>query len=264
MTSPVEIATDRDAVEWDDFVRAHPDATGYHEWGWRRVFKRALGHDSVYLIVRECGAIVGSLPLVHIKSPIFGRTLTSLAFLNYGGVVATSETAAEALVNAARALAAELRCHHVELRHKSRRVPELPCRQHKVAMLLALEAGTWERLDRKVRNQIRKAQKSGLTVEQGDHRLLDQFYEVFARNMRDLGTPVYSPRLFAEVLSAFPERAHLHVVRLGSRPVAFKNVTTPLLNIESRSKMAYRYGPASGKASRVVERPTRLSGGGSR
>jgi FemAB-related protein (PEP-CTERM system-associated) len=220
MTSPVEIATDRDAAEWDDFVRAHPDATGYHEWAWRHVFKRALGHDSFYLIARERGGMVGSLPLVHIKSPIFGRTLTSLAFLNYGGLVATSETAAAALVNAARALAAKLRCHHVELRHKSRRVPELPYRQHKVAMLLPLQPGMWDRLDRKVRNQIRKAEKSGLTVEEGDARLLPEFYEVFARNMRDLGTPVYSSRLFAEVLSAFPSRACVRVVRAGSKPVA--------------------------------------------
>jgi FemAB-related protein (PEP-CTERM system-associated) len=87
-------------------------------------------------------------------------------------------------------------------------------------MLLTLDAGLWERLDRKVRNQIRKAQKSALTVERGDHRLLNEFYEVFARNMRDLGTPVYSQRLFAEVLRTFPDRARLHVVRLGSQPIA--------------------------------------------
>ena len=80
-------------------------------------------------------------------------------------------------------------------------VPDLPCRQHKVTMLLPLERGMWERLDRKVRNQIRKAQKSDLTVERGGVELLAEFYAVFARNMRDLGTPVYSPRLFEEVLA---------------------------------------------------------------
>src|SRR5689334_10886050 len=54
------------------------------------------------------------------------------------------------------------------------------------------------------------------------------------------------------------------LVRFGSRPVAFRNVTTSLLNVESRSKMAQRYGPAPGKLRVVVARPTRLSGGGSR
>jgi FemAB-related protein (PEP-CTERM system-associated) len=216
----VSLATDADAPLWDRFVSSHPEASGYHAWAWRRVFKNALGHDSFYFVAREQKRIVGALPLVHINSPIFGRTLTSLAFLNYGGVVADSDRVASAFVTAAGELARRMRCSHVELRHKGRRFPDLPCRQHKVAMLLKLDGPMWDRLDRKVRNQIRKAQKSELTAEQGDRRLLHEFYDVFARNMRDLGTPVYSPRLFAEVLGAFPDRAKVHLVRLGTKPVA--------------------------------------------
>jgi FemAB-related protein (PEP-CTERM system-associated) len=87
-------------------------------------------------------------------------------------------------------------------------------------MLLGIESGMWERLDRKVRNQIRKAQKSNLVATRGGAELLDEFYTVFARNMRDLGTPVYSRRLFEEVLRTFPTRASLHVVRLEGRAVA--------------------------------------------
>jgi FemAB-related protein (PEP-CTERM system-associated) len=50
--------------------------------------------------------------------------------------------------------------------------------------------------------------------------LLDDFYTVFARNMRDLGTPVYSRSLFASMLSTFPGDARVHVVRLHGQPVA--------------------------------------------
>ena len=42
-----------------------------------------------------------------------------------------------------------------------------------------------------MRNQVRKAEKSGLTVAHGGEELLPEFYSVFSRNMRDLGTPVY-------------------------------------------------------------------------
>jgi CelD/BcsL family acetyltransferase involved in cellulose biosynthesis len=38
--------------------------------------------------------------------------------------------------------------------------------------------------------------------------------------MRDLGTPVYSARLFSETLRAFPGRARLYIVRHQGRPVA--------------------------------------------
>jgi FemAB-related protein (PEP-CTERM system-associated) len=209
-----------DAPQWDAYVDAQPDATGYHSWGWQRVFKNAFGHESIYLMARDKGRVVGVLPLVHIKSALFGQSLTSMAFLNYGGVVADSDAAADSLVAAAGAVASRLGCGHVELRHLAKRFPGRPCRQHKVTMLLPLAAGMWERLDRKVRNQVRKAQKSELTVARGGTELLPEFYAVFARNMRDLGTPVYSPRLFEQVVAEFPNRAHVHVVRLGTQPVA--------------------------------------------
>jgi FemAB-related protein (PEP-CTERM system-associated) len=220
VSSDVALASDGDVTAWDAFVSRCPQATGYHEWAWRRVFERAFGHEPIYLIARRHGQVAGILPLVHINSFLFGRTLTSLPFLNYGGVVADADAVAQELLAAAAEMTRRRRCGHVELRHRQRRFPTLPCKQHKVTMLLRIEAELWDRLDRKVRNQIRKAQKSGLVAEQGGAELLKDFYAVFARNMRDLGTPVYSRRLFEEVLEAFPDRARVHVVRLGAMPVA--------------------------------------------
>jgi FemAB-related protein (PEP-CTERM system-associated) len=57
-------------------------------------------------------------------------------------------------------------------------------------------------------------------VVSGREELLDDFYSVFARNMRDLGTPVHSKRLFMTVLAAFGERVVIHVVRLNGQPLA--------------------------------------------
>ncbi len=215
----VATAADRDA--WDAYVRNHPDATGYHVWAWRDVIERTFGHSGFYLIARAGnGDFTGVLPLVEIRSRIFGRTMTSLPFLNYGGVIADSDAAAQALLDFARNLAAARGCRHVELRHFARRFETLPFKQHKVTMRLALAQGIWDRLDRKVRNQIRKAMKSDLMVERGGPNLLPEFYQVFARNMRDLGTPVYTPRLFAEVLRSFPDRARIVIVRLKGAPIA--------------------------------------------
>jgi FemAB-related protein (PEP-CTERM system-associated) len=213
-------ASDDDAARWDDFVAGQTHATGYHEWSWRGVFARAFGHESIYLMALDGGRLAGVLPLVQINSLVFGRTLTSLPFVNYGGVLAASPEAALALQAASASCGRERRCRHVELRHVARQFPELPCKQHKVSMKLTLVPDLWKALDGKVRNQIRKAQKSGLTGERGGVELLPDFYGVFARNMRDLGTPVYSERVFAEVLRAFPGRAHLHIVRLNGMAIA--------------------------------------------
>lgn len=216
----VSIATARDAAVWDAFVNARGDQAGYHAWDWQRVFANAFGHEPVYLIARQGMQVTGVLPLVHIKSRLFGNSLTSLPFLNYGGVMADSADSAAALVAAAGDEARARKCEHVELRHVARQFPGLPCKTHKVSMRLPLAGLSFETLDRKVRNQVRKAEKSALVVERGGEDLVRDFYAVFARNMRDLGTPVYSRRLFEEVLRTFPARSQLHVVRLNGAPVA--------------------------------------------
>ncbi len=216
----VSVAQRGDGGAWDAYVNARGDVAGYHAWRWREVFSNAFGHEPVYLVAHQGGVITGVLPIVQIKSLLFGRSLTSLPFLNYGGVMADSAEVGRALVDAAAAEASARKCRHLELRHVGAQFPNLPCKQHKVAMRVAIGPGMWEGLDRKVRNQIRKAEKSGLTVERGGQELVGAFYSVFARNMRDLGTPVYSRRLFEEVLRVFPERARIHVVRLNGEPVA--------------------------------------------
>jgi serine/alanine adding enzyme len=214
-----ELAPARRA-EWDAFVLSRPDAYGYHEWAWRDVIERSFGHTATYLVARVEGAIRGVLPLVEMKSTLFGHFLTSLPFVNYGGVLADSTATAQALVAAAGDLGRARGCRHVELRHVARQDADLPVRQHKVTMRLPLALGMWDRFDRKVRNQIRKAEKSGLSAERGDRRLLPEFYEVFSRNMRDLGTPVYGRRLFEEVLAAFGDRARIVVVRREGQAIA--------------------------------------------
>ena len=78
----------------------------------------------------------------------------------------------------------------------------------------------WEGFPSKVRNQVRKGEKSGLTVAWGGLELLDEFYDVFSRNMRDLGTPVYGRRLFASILRHFPDEAELCVLRADKTPVS--------------------------------------------
>jgi FemAB-related protein (PEP-CTERM system-associated) len=212
-----------DEAEWSAFVDGCAAASAYHQWGWRRVFERAFGHETLYLGARAGGRLVGVLPLVFFDSWLFGRFLVSLPFVNYGGVLADEGPAADALVARAVEMAGARGCAHLELRHRARRFAALHPKQHKVAMFLPLaqsEEAAWQALDRKVRNQVRKAEKSGLTASSGGAELIGGFYEVFSRNMRDLGTPVYSAQFFSEVLRQFPETVRVFVVRHGELIVA--------------------------------------------
>ena len=220
---PIRVTEACPPADWDAYVQSRTASTGYHQWGWRRVIEQSFGHECIYLAAMAGSGVAGVLPLVLFRSPLFGRFAVSLPFVNYGGVVADSDAAARALLDAATQLARTRGLSHVELRHLTPRFPELPAKRHKVAMSLDLAGSRdalWQGLDRKVRNQVRKAEKSGLTARSGGLDLVPDFYAVFARNMRDLGTPVYTRRLFEQVIATFPDTARVFVVDLAGRPVA--------------------------------------------
>jgi FemAB-related protein (PEP-CTERM system-associated) len=210
-------------AEWDGFVRSHPEGTVDHLWRWREVFGSVFGHESAYLAARRGESIVGVLPLVQFRSRLFGRFLVSVPFLNYGGILSADAAAGTALLASATEVAQRFGASHVELRHTHRQFTEIPARQHKLKLTRPLPPTAdvlWTTVDRKVRNQVRKAQKDGLTAEHGHAELLDDFYAVFSRNMRDLGTPVYPKRLFIETSRLFGADLFVYAVRVGKLAVA--------------------------------------------
>ena len=221
--APLAIDDRCSADAWDAYVDRHEAATQYHGLAFRTVFERAFGHRCHYLAARRGGEVAGVLPLVEFNSRLFGRFAVSLPFVNYGGVLADDEQTAAGLVERAVRLGETSQWRHVELRHRSRLCPSWPARSHKVLMERLLEPtpeALWASVDRKVRNLVRKAEKSGCVASAGGPELLADFYGVFARNMRDLGTPVYSPRFFSEVMAATKGRSRVFVVRQAGRPVA--------------------------------------------
>jgi FemAB-related protein (PEP-CTERM system-associated) len=167
----------------------------------------------------------GLLPLAYIRSLLFGRFLVSLPYLNYGGVLADQASTARLLLDRAASLADRLQVRFLEVRHEQSIAHSSlnHLTSTKVHMRLTLPATTeqlWQQLSSKVRNQVRKGQKSDLTVTWGGEELLAGFYGVFSHNMRDLGTPVYGQHLFQSVLRQFPEQAEICLVRSGRQPVS--------------------------------------------
>ena len=228
MISVTEVRTYDEGIAWDRYVLNHSMASGYQLMGWRRVVERAFGHRTFYLMARDQQEQVrGVLPLVFLSSRLFGRLfgrfLVSMPFVNYGGVLTDSFEAQRALLEAAAGLATNLGATHIELRHQSVLDLDWRSKQHKVSMRLDLprEYETlWKRFPSKLRSQIRRAEKEQLTVRIEGNEILDDFYRVFARNMRDLGTPVYGRRFFETIVEAFPKDARICVVYLGRQPVA--------------------------------------------
>src|SRR5437899_2056587 len=208
MISVSEVKVDDAGKTWDRYVLCHPLASGYHLMAWRRVVENTTGHTTIYLMATdELDEVRGVLPLVLLSSRLFGRFLVSVPFFNYGGVLADTLDAQEALLEAAVALAKQLEVSFVELRSQESQGLTWPCKQHKVSMRLDLPTDfetLWKGFSSKLRSQIRRAQKEAMTVRIASTELLDDFYQLFARNMRDLGTPVYARRFFEAIVRTFP------------------------------------------------------------
>jgi len=207
---------------WDAFVHGHPAASIYHLAGWRHLVAEVFGHASHPLLARdERGAVTGVLPLVRIRSRLFGDYMVSLPYFTYGGPLGVDAAVELELMHAAGALAAELGVGHVEFRGSAVREPAWPVRTDKVTLqrpLAADEEGLWKSLSKERRRQLKKAQDGKSEAHVGGAELLDDFYPVFARNMRDLGTPVYARGFFAAMLARFPEATRIISVRREGVP----------------------------------------------
>jgi hypothetical protein len=102
------LLADSDRLCWEAFARAAPQASAYHQLGWKDVIERSFGHRTFYLLSRdEANAIDGILPLVQLRSVLFGNFLVSLPYVNYGGACATSRESLDRLLAEARGIAAE-------------------------------------------------------------------------------------------------------------------------------------------------------------
>ncbi len=197
-----------------------------HDPRWLGVLADGLGHEPYMIVARRGRVIRGYLPLVLVRSRWFGRFLVSLPYLNRAGVVTDDAAAGRAMIDEAVRLAERVDARYLELRHGQQPTEHEALGQRvdaKVRMVMPLPADVdylWKTLNAKVRNQVRKGQQHALRLQWGGGELLDDFYDVFAVNMRDLGTPVYPRQLFAQILQRFPDDAELAVVYHEDQPIA--------------------------------------------
>jgi FemAB-related protein (PEP-CTERM system-associated) len=188
----------------------------------------AYDHKGYYLIAEENGQIIGVLPLVYLKPPLLSGQLVSLPFCDLGGVLSNCAQARDKLVKESTLLAQKLKAKQIELRSYTQTSPyqvkglSVNTQSYKVSMLLELPPSPkqlWESFKSKLRSQIRKAEKNGLQFVWGSQEQLGDFYQIFCRNMRELGSPVHSKEWFKCIIRHYGENARLGLVYYDNKPI---------------------------------------------
>jgi serine/alanine adding enzyme len=213
-----------DERRWDEYVAANPGARCCHLSAWKRIIEDSFGHRTYYLLSEDDdGRIDGVLPIVRLRSYLFGDFLVSVPYLNYGGACGQDDRTTRGLMEAGVRTAADLRVNHLEIRTETPADYGLQIKSSKVSMRLSLPDSAdalWKGFSAKLRSQVKRARQESMTVRVGREEEVDAFYHVFATNMRDLGTPVYARRFFETILRELRDSTWICCVYVGQQPVA--------------------------------------------
>lgn len=220
------IADSSDKQRWDQYVSSHPNGIAYHFFAWKEAVEEAYGFRGYYLIAENKKRIQGVLPLMHVKPPFMPGGLVSLPYCDAGGPLADSKAIEGVLLSRAIEMTAQKNFKKMSIRsinafegfNGGNRL-----QRSKVRMVLNLPGNSAQLMTSfkaKLRSQIRKPVRDGLTTQIGGVELLDSFYPLFAENMHHLGSPVHSFKWIKSILLNYGNRASLVIVRMADKTPA--------------------------------------------
>jgi FemAB-related protein (PEP-CTERM system-associated) len=222
MTYHIKQLTEDARPSWDAFVEASPAATFFHLSGWQTVLQKSFSYRPCHYYIERNGQICGILPLLHIKSRLFGNRLTSTPFCVGGSPVSESAEIDDLLDRKAISLLGEFSADYIEYRDPHReRAGWIKQSDLYATFLGELDADAdrqLKRIPRKQRAVLRKAMNSEALTWTLDEDT-DDLYALYAVSVRNLGTPVFPKRYFRNLKLEFGDACEVLTVRHQGRPV---------------------------------------------
>lgn len=230
---------------WLDFAGGHPGARPYHHPGWARTIAESYGFEPFVLALGAADAALDAgIPIVPVGGRVRSRRWVALPFTDAMGPLSTNGTSPLEFGRLVESSAREAGVSSVEIRaplqagaeHETTRGVE-----HTLALSDpdALFAG----FQSQVRRNIRKAEKSGLTIRVADDPkdLTHVYFDLHAETRRRLGVPTQPRRLF-EALWTHMVEPGLGFVLLAiheGRPVA------GAVFLDWNGRVVYKFGASA-------------------
>jgi FemAB-related protein (PEP-CTERM system-associated) len=219
----IRMAVPADQAVWDEFVDSHKDASPYHRFAWLLSIEQAYQHQNVSLMAFNNDKLVGVLPCIKMQKPFSKASYCALPYCDLGHGLAYDTNILQTLQNEALVLLQGEGGNSFDYRDFVNASPSDELTGKKVRMVLSLPGGSealMASFKSKLRSQIRKAEKNGLTyVIANSQKQIDDFYQIFAINMRKLGSPVHSKKWFEYLFNHYSQHSILSVVYSDKMPV---------------------------------------------
>lgn len=223
--------------KWDEYVQNHPEATIYHFYGWREIYKEGLGYASTMLMaVNESETsqeVVGILPLFLVNG-FFSSRYVSVPFRDRGGILWSSDDAFKQLIDYAKSLVSDFKVGSLVLKSirewplglfmTSEMSKSVYWVNSKVSLLEHTPDLLWRKLGSKTRNMIRQAEGSGILFEDktNNTNVLDEWQSLHLITQKRLGVPPF-PRRFFELMFLELKRINaikVFVVTKNGKPIS--------------------------------------------
>jgi FemAB-related protein (PEP-CTERM system-associated) len=239
------------AAAWDAFVDTRAEANFFHRAAWPGLIAKTFGHRDCSVLALQDGAVVGILPLMQMRSLLFGHSLVSLPFCVYAGPLAADGEVGRAMLAHAAVLLKSSDAASLELRGLDP-LPEgwldgpadWPMRDDLYVTfrksIVADDATNLKAIPRKQRAVVRKGIERGLTSTVGHD--VDTLHRIYSESVRNLGTPVFPRSWFRALAGAFGKACDVVTIADDGVPAA------SVMNFYWRDEVLPYYGGGTAAA----------------
>jgi FemAB-related protein (PEP-CTERM system-associated) len=224
-----------DRAEWDAYVAGHAGGTVFHSTTWLDILDRSYQRPYHHIAVKEDGRIRGLVSLYDVRGLSGKKSLYSLPFTAYGGMLTDGPEIAKVLHNACAELCRNEGAGMVHLRNTVPSGLDLPESDLNVQFSKPLpetEEACLESIPRKSRATVRKSiANHGLTYVV--NRDVDLLWHLHAVNLKKLGTPVFPRSFFRTIMEVMGDKADILFAMHQGKAVAgvmnfyFRDVCNP-------------------------------------
>lgn len=213
-------------VHWDAALAQIPSASFFHGASWAKVLRDTYAYRPVYFVVGDPGHFRSLLPVMEVNSWLTGRRGVSLPFTDECAPLCSDADSSPGLFREVLVKAKARGWRYLECRGGRPLFAEAPASTSFYGHQLSLrrdESALFSRLNSSARNAVRKAERSGVSVDFSQSReSIEIFYRLHCQTRKRLGVPPQPFRFFQNI--------HRHVLsqnqgwvvlaRSGQVPVA--------------------------------------------